>query len=41
MISPREDGRALDRPIEKPGHGSGARIGRSPARGITVEKAWK
>ena len=28
-------------PIEKPGHGSGVRIGRSPFFGITVEKAWK
>ena len=33
MISPRLVGRQLDRPIEKPGQGSGVRIGRSPALG--------
>ena len=33
-ISPRLVGRQFDRPIEKPGHGSGVRIGRSPALGI-------
>ena len=41
MIAPRLDGRQLERPIEKPGHGSGVRIGRSPLFGTTVEKAWK
>ena len=41
MISPRLDGRQLERPIEKPGQGSGVRIGRSPLFGMTVEKAWK
>ncbi len=41
MISPRLDGRQLERPMEKPGHGSGVRIGRSPLFGMTVEKAWK
>ena len=41
MISPRLVGRQLERPIEKPGQGSGVRIGRSPVFGMTVEKAWK
>ena len=40
-ISPRLEGWQLDRPTEKPGHGSGLRIGRSPPFGMTVEKAWK
>jgi hypothetical protein len=41
MISPRLFGRQLDQPMEKPGQGSGLRIGRSPGRGMTVENAWK
>ena len=38
MISPRLVGRQFDRPMEKPGQGSGVRIGRSPALGMTVKR---